>query len=135
MKKIFSYSVSLIKGLMVTAKYLFSSSVTLQYPKQRWAPVARFRGRVALRPQKCIGCSMCARACPNYCLEIKTALGEDKKRKLSNFIYHMDTCLFCGLCTEPCPTSALYMNHEYELAVYDRKKLIMDLVEVDKHVE
>lgn len=135
MKKVFSYSISLLKGLLVTLKYLCKPAVTLQYPKQRWVPPQRFRGRVALRQKKCIACSMCARACPNYCLEVKFAVGEDKKRKLSSFIYHMDTCLFCGLCVEPCPVSAIFMNHEYELSVYDRKKLIMDLVEVDKHVE
>ena len=135
MKRIFSYSGSLIRGLLVTAKYLFSPAVTLQYPKQRWTPPERFRGRVALRQKKCISCSLCARACPNYCLEVKSVTGEDKKRKLTSFVYHMDTCLFCGLCVEPCPTSAIYMNHEYELSVYDRKKLIMDLVEVDKYAE
>ncbi len=135
MKRIFSYSASLIKGLLVTAKYLFSPAVTLQYPKQRWVAPERFRGRVALRQQKCIACSMCARACPNYCIEVKTVTGEDKKRKLASFVYHMDICLFCGLCVEQCPVSAVYMNHEYELSVYDRKELIMDLVEVDKHVE
>lgn len=135
MKKIFSYAFSLISGLLVTAKYLFRPAVTLQYPKQRWAAPARFRGRVALRQKKCIACSMCAKACPNYCLQVKFSAGDDKKRKLTNFIYNMDTCLFCGLCVEPCPSSAIFMNHEYELSVYDRAKLVMDLVEVDKHVE
>lgn len=135
MKKILDYAISLIKGLRVTAKYLFSPSVTLQYPKQRWTPPERFRGRVGLRPKKCISCQMCARACPNNCLEVRFNVGEDKKRKLNEFIYHMDTCLFCGLCVEPCPTSAIFMNHDYELSVYDRNTLIMDLVKVVSYVE
>ncbi len=135
MKKIIDYTISLIKGLGVTIKYLTKPAVTLQYPKQRWIPPSRFRGRVALRPKKCIACQMCARACPNYCLQVKFDIGEDKKRKLTGFIYHMDTCLFCGLCVEPCPTSAIFMNHEYELSVYNRDELITDLVEVDKYVE
>lgn len=135
MKKILDYTISLIRGLGVTAKYLFRPSVTLQYPKQRWTPPERFRGRVGLRPKKCISCQMCARACPNNCLEVKFNVGEDKKRKLSGFIYHMDTCLFCGLCVEPCPTSAIFMNHDYELSVYNRDTLIMDLVKTDSYVE
>ncbi|TAN60863.1 NADH-quinone oxidoreductase subunit I [bacterium] len=135
MRKILDYTISLLKGLGVTAKYLFRPSVTLQYPKQRWTPPERFRGRVALRPKKCISCQMCARACPNNCLEVKFNVGEDKKRKLNEFIYRMDTCLFCGLCVEPCPASAIFMNHDYELSVYDRNTLIMNLVKTDSYVE
>ena len=135
MKKIIEYTVSLIKGLGVTLKYLCRPAVTLQYPKQRWTPPERYRGRVALRPKKCISCQMCARACPNNCLEVKFNVGDDKKRKLTEFVYHIDTCLFCGLCAEPCPTSAIFMNHDYELAVCDRKDLIVDLVKVDSYVE
>lgn len=135
MKKFFDYAVSLIKGLEVTAKYLTKPAVTLQYPKQRWMAPERFRGRVALRPKKCIACQVCARACPNYCLQVNFSLDENKKRKLTSFIYNMDTCLFCGLCSESCPTSAIFMNHEYELSIYDRKELIVDLTKADKYVE
>ena len=121
--------------MAVTAKYLFKPAVTLQYPKERWRPPERYRGRVALRPQKCISCQMCARACPNYSLEVKYNVGLDKKRKLNSFVYRLDTCLFCGLCLEPCPTAAIFMNQEYELAVFERSSLIMDLTKVDKNVE
>lgn len=135
MNQALRYTLSLIKGLGVTLKYLFKPAVTLQYPKQRWTPPERYRGRVALRPKKCISCQMCARACPNNCLDVRFVVGEDKKRKLNEFVYRIETCLFCGLCVEPCPTAAIFMNHEYELAVYDRKDLTVDLVKVDSYVE
>ena len=126
---------SLIKGLGVTLKYLFRPAVTLQYPKQRWVAPERYRGRVSLRPKKCISCQMCARACPNNSLDVRFAIGEDKKRKLTGFIYRMDTCLYCGLCVEPCPTAAIFMNQEYEFSAYNRKELIVDLVKKDSYVE
>lgn len=134
-KRIIDGMINLIKGLAVTLKYLLKPAVTLQYPKQRWTPPARFRGRVALKPHKCISCQMCARACPNYSLQVHFTVGDDKKRKLTSFIYRLDTCLFCGLCVEPCPTSAIFMNHEYELAETDRRRLVVDLAEKDKNVE
>lgn len=135
MKKTFVYTLSLIKGLAVTIKYFFGPPITLQYPKERWSPPQRYRGRVSLRPGKCVSCQMCQKACPNKSLEVKFSLDQNKKRRLSAFIYRLDTCLYCGLCVEPCPREAIFMNHEYELSVYERKELIVDLLEKDKDVE
>lgn len=132
---VFAYAISFIKGLLVTGKYLLKPAVTLQYPRQRWTPPARFRGRVTLRPKKCISCMMCARICPNYSIDVKFNVGTDKKRSLDKYTYRLDTCLFCGLCIEQCPTAAIFMNHGYEFAAYDRKKLVMELTKVDAHVE
>ena len=33
----------------------------------------------------------------------------------------------CGSCAEFCPFDAIKMNHDYEIAVYDRSELLYDL--------
>ncbi len=121
---------SLITGLAVTVKYLFKHAVTMQYPEERWKMPERFRGKVILIKEKCIACTLCAKACPVACLEVVPAVDEANKRLKTpaKFIYSMETCMFCGLCVEPCPTQAILMDQSYELSVYDRKTLVQDLI-------
>ncbi len=36
------------------------------------------------------------------------------------FYIDTDICMNCGFCAEYCPFDAIKMDHDYELAVYDR---------------
>jgi ferredoxin len=38
-------------------------------------------------------------------------------------IIHNDRCVHCAQCVESCPTDAIYLDAEYELAVFDRHRL------------
>lgn len=128
-------ALSLIKGLLVTIKYIFLPTTTLQYPKQRMPMTERFRGLVDLRREKCIICMQCVKICPTSCLAIGYKQSEDKKKQLESFSYNMELCCFCGLCEQVCPTSAVYMNKLYEIAVYGHEKLHIDLLKQDKYNE
>lgn len=33
-------------------------------------------------------------------------------------------CIFCGFCQEACPTNAIVLEHDYELAAYDRRSMV-----------
>jgi len=50
-------------------------------------------------PEKCVGCSLCAKVCPVKCIS-----GEPKQ------VYHIDNdaCIRCGACKERCPVKAIY---------------------------
>ena len=37
-----------------------------------------------------------------------------------NFFIDVDICMNCGLCAEFCPFDAIKMDHDYEMASYDR---------------
>ena len=125
---------SLIKGLAVTLKYFFRPAVTLQYPTEKQPMSDRFRGLVGLNSEKCIVCFQCVKICPTACLAI-TNKQEDKKKTLETFKYNMELCCFCGLCQQVCPTGAIIMTNIYEIGVYDRKKLDINLLDVKKYDE
>lgn len=127
-------ALSLAKGLFITLKYCLKPAVTLQYPTKKQPMVEKYRGLVDLIPGKCIKCYQCVKICPTACLAI-THKESDKKKILETFKYNMELCCFCGLCQQVCPTNAIIMNKIYEISVYDRKKLNIDLLNPEKYGE
>lgn len=120
-------------GLRRTVTYNYHKAITMQYPKEKWTPYPRFRGFIRLTRDeegnlKCIGCGMCARACPVECISIK-AEGKGKERRPVEFTIDFGWCLFCGLCVEVCPVAgkAIEMTSYYEAATYDKDELVFDI--------
>jgi NADH-quinone oxidoreductase subunit I len=129
---------SLLKGLAVTSTNFWRKKVTLQYPEQRWKLPENYRGMPALPVDpktdapRCIACGSCARICPEQIITIEHEVGEDKKRKLTEFKIDMSRCMFCGLCSESCPTGGIVMSKEYELSTTSREQMVFDLEELEK---
>lgn len=118
----------ILKPMYITLKHLIKKPVTLEYPKEKPVLPENYRGLHRYDPERCIKCEMCARACPNKCIEIKTSRTEDGKKKLEEYNIFIGRCMFCGLCVEACPMkpSAIRMTPEYELADFSRKALLYD---------
>ena len=60
---------SSFKGFAVTFRQMFKKPITQQYPDYKRPVYPRFRGRHRLWKhanglEKCVGCSLCAAACP-----------------------------------------------------------------------
>jgi NADPH-dependent glutamate synthase beta subunit-like oxidoreductase len=71
--------------------------------------------------EACVGCSFCARACPDFCIRIERDENA-VERRITVWDYDMEKCSFCGLCVDACPTRTLGMAaDEIELAGLERK--------------
>ncbi len=120
-----------IAGYGVTISSFFRPTVTEQYPREPARVMPRFHGRHQLNRyadglEKCIGCELCAWACPADAILVEAASNTPEAQyspgeRFGN-VYQINylRCIFCGMCIEACPTRALTMSNDFELATYTR---------------
>ncbi|GHJ50545.1 NADH-quinone oxidoreductase subunit I [Catellatospora sp. TT07R-123] len=124
-----------VKSFGVTFSHMFKKTVTTEYPEKPDATAPRYHGRHILNRwpdglEKCIGCELCAWACPADAIFVEGGDNTDEQRYspgeryASNYQINYARCIFCGLCIEACPTRSLTMSNEYELARDSRQDLI-----------
>jgi NADH-quinone oxidoreductase subunit I len=133
---IFHSLYTVVVGMKITIKHLFTRSATVQYPTVKMKIPERARNRLYVNIDDCIGCDQCSMACPVDCITIDTIkstpdidLGltsKNTKKRLyvPRFDIDIAKCCYCGLCVWPCPTDCIVMTDVYEFSEYDRKNLI-----------
>jgi len=127
---------TILVGMRITLRHLFTRAVTVQYPDARLPVPDRARNRLYVNIDDCIGCDQCSMACPVDCITIEaikstpadnlgtTSTGHKKRLWVSRFDIDIAKCCFCGLCVPPCPTECITMTAAYEYSEYDRLNLL-----------
>lgn len=126
-----------VAGFGVTFKTMFAKVATEEYPEKPRPTQPRFHGRHQLNRhadglEKCVGCELCAWACPADAILVEGADNTDAARfspgERYGRVYQINylRCIFCGLCIEACPTRALTMTNDYEIADRERAPLIYE---------
>ena len=88
----------LLTGMSVTWKHLWGKKETFCYPEEKLPMTDNFRGgNLAMDWRICIGCSMCANACPNKALDLTIVQDAKKKRHMKSYVHKSRRCLYCNL--------------------------------------
>jgi len=109
-----------------------SGVFTVQYPDEKLPTPEEFRYIPFLiydekdggvKEDRCTSCGICAKVCPPQCIWIERTNDPKTNRPIPaprNFYIDIDICMNCGFCAEYCPFDAIKMDHDYEIASYDR---------------
>jgi len=120
-----------LRSLWIAFSHMFRKRETVQYPEEKPYLPPRWRGRIVLTRdpdggERCVGCYLCAAACPVDCIALQATEDEHGRRYPEFFRINFSRCIFCGYCEEACPTYAIQLIPDFEMGEYDRQNLVYE---------
>ena len=111
---------------------------TVQYPEEQLIQPEEFRyvpflvydeGEEGKKEVRCTSCGICAKVCPPQCIWIVRSNDPNTGRPVpepTEFYIDADICMNCGFCSEYCPFDAIKMDHDFDIASYERNVYGLD---------
>lgn len=105
---------------------------TIQYPEEKMPVPEEFRyipflvydeGPNGEKNIRCTSCGICSKVCPPQCIYIVRTNDPVTGKPVptpAEFAIDIDICMNCGLCVEYCSFDSIKMDHDYEIATYNR---------------
>ena len=144
-RSVFENAFRIGQGFSVPFRHLFRRPVTERYPKEIFLlPERSHIGRHLLNRheqdglEKCIGCELCAWACPADAIYVRGADNDPDnpvsagERYAEVYEINYLRCIMCGMCVEACPTRALTLTSAYEMAFETREEAVLSKEELLK---
>jgi NADH-quinone oxidoreductase subunit I len=139
------------KGMSITAKHFAKVFFTANRRKVRYhivseypevvAPIQpRFRGRLTLIKDeqgeiKCVCCMACEKICPTQVITIEKGKKEGRKMPFPvRYDFEMERCIFCEFCVESCGFDSIILNHQFELAAYNREDFSLGMEGLEQNM-
>ena len=108
----------MLQFLKVLARNVLQGPSTEAFPYAEAPTPQRFRGRVTMDPQKCVGCGICRHVCAGRAIHIQPR--EDGSGY--DFAIWHNSCALCGMCRHFCPTRAVTMTNDWHNAHSQEEK-------------
>ena len=130
-----TYIPQVIGGLKTTWQHLVRPKETMEYPEQRPAIPANYRGVPTLVKdpngrEKCVSCQLCEFVCPPKAIRITPgeippgAPADHVEKAPQAFDIDMLRCIYCGMCQEVCPEEAIFLQQQYSMTGYTRDEMV-----------
>lgn len=122
------------EGIAERSSYKARGIFTIHYPEEKLPVPEEFRyipflvyeeGENGEKNMRCTSCGICAKVCPPQCIWIVRTTDPVTGRPVpapAEFAIDTDICMNCGMCAEYCPFDAIKMDHDYEIATYNRHR-------------
>lgn len=126
------YIPEIIRGMLLTFRFLFRKKSTLQYPEEKKTFPVGYRGVPRLvsdskNQERCVACKLCEVVCPPVAIYIEPEEHpnpNEKERRPRVFQIDYGRCINCGFCEEACPVEAIEMSQTVEIVGESREELV-----------
>lgn len=104
------------------------SPETVDYPHfvPKFPP--RFRGKVNIHAENCVGCGLCVLDCPADALRLNK-----QSKEAFQLLHFRANCTYCGQCEQSCRFNAIYLENQLVDSSADKDQF--NIILVDRIVE